>query len=119
LQLLNHANMDGTTIFVAGSGYAARTPRAFRRDMAAAMTHSDGILEWTNRYLGKYRVPNRYWRKRRTDGRGRLLLSNWNPQYWYIVKNMFQKMKRADQYLGHAPSTAKVAVMFSHRTALS
>lgn len=118
IQMLNHAMPKGTTIFCAGSGYSSRTPRRFRRSLATAMTHADGVVEWTGVYFQKYRIPEMYWNKRRIDNLGRRFLSNWNPKYWYIVKNMFSKMERADAYLGHSKSAAHVAVLFSQRTAL-
>src|SRR5699024_6693661 len=121
IQMLNHAMSNGTTIFVAGSGFSSRTPRKVHRTIATAMTHADGILVWCSKYFSKYRMPGAFWNKngRNKDSRGRRRYTDWRPTIWPIVKDMLGKMKRADAYLGHATSMAKTAVVFSNRTGIA
>ena len=117
VQLLANAN-DGTTVLTAGSGYGARSERTLARSMAIAMMHADGLLEWTDIYLSKYREPKAFWRTI-SDDRGRSLLENWDPDYFSVTHDMYRRMYHARHYLGHGVSRAKVAVLLSERTLIA
>lgn len=117
VDLLQNAG-EGTTVFTAGAGYSGHEPRTFARSIATAMAHADGLLEWTDIYLAKHRDPQAFWRSA-GDDRGRSVLDNWDPSYWAITQTMYQRMREADVYLGHAESAAQVAVLVSERSLIA
>lgn len=114
LQLLRNASLD-RCIFVPGAGYSMHSPARFRRDLAVAMTHADGVCMWTWCYFEKYRAPRVFWRTQKDD-RGRPLRNDWAPEYWDITRDMYARMERADAYLARTDSCAPVVLLVSERT---
>ncbi len=106
------------TILTAGAGYSCKTPSRFRRSMVTGMAHSDGVLQWTDIYLTKYRDWRAFW-KGPNDDQGRPMLANWDPGYWDLTRTEFARMANADRWLTGITSTATNAVLFSERTSIS
>jgi hypothetical protein len=122
IQLLK-SSTNGQAIMWPGAGYSCKSPETFRRTTATALTHADGIHMWTYNSCSKYRDANYFWRyggtRQNCDDRGRNLLNNWDPAYWYILKDMYGLAAKTEKYLVGRKSLAKAAVLFSERTAIA
>ncbi len=122
VQLLKNATA-GQVIMWPGAGYSCKSPATFKRTLATALTHADGIHMWTYKYCSKYRDANFFWRfggtRPNLDDRGRAMLNNWHPDYWYILKEMYQLAAKAESSLIGRESLARAAVLISERTLIA
>jgi hypothetical protein len=122
IQLLKNATA-GQVIMWPGAGYSCKSPATFKRTLAIALTHADGIHMWTYKYCSKYRDANFFWRfggsRPNLDDRGRSMLNNWHPDYWYILKDMYRLAGKAESSLEGRKSLAQAAVLISERTLIA
>ena len=122
IQLLKNATR-GKAIMWPGAGYSCKSTDTFRRTIATALTHADGIHMWTYVFCSKYRDANYFWRyggtRENRDDKGRHPRNNWNPQYWYILKNMYKLAATTEKYLIGRKSIAETAILVSERTAIA
>lgn len=122
IQLLKSA-AKGKAIMWPGAGYSCKSTDTFRRTMATALTHADGIHMWTYVFCSKYRDAKFFWRyggtRENRDDKGRHPRNNWNPQYWYILKDMYKLAATTEKYLLGRKSIAETAVLVSERTAIA
>jgi hypothetical protein len=122
IQLLKNTT-EGQAVMWPGAGYSCKSPDSFRRTMATALTHADGIHMWTYVFCSKYRDANYFWRyggtRENCDDKGRNTLNNWRPEYWYVLKDMYGLAAKAEKYLIGRKSLAKAAILFSERTAIA
>lgn len=118
MQLLHHA-AKGKAIMTSGSGYSCKNQDRFRRSLAVAMVHADGVLQWVYTYCSKYRNTYFWHNPDSKDDRGADMFDNWRPEFWDLQKEMFAKMEASDRWLSGTESTADVVLLHSERTAIA
>ncbi len=121
MQLLENA-AAGKSMLTTGTGYSCKTPDRFKRSLAVALAHADGLLQWIEVYAAKYRNAYYYWKDAGThtgkDDRQRNILHDWRPEYWDIQKQMHNLVKDASGYIENKKSIAKVGLLYSERNAI-